>query len=256
MFNLSRTIRRFNRFELKYLINLKQAEQLKSALLAYLVTDAYSNDNGYYWVSSLYYDSPDFLCYWEKVDGVKYRRKLRIRHYETDNPLTQEEMVFVEIKQRIDRVIQKRRILLPYNDALNLCNNRRIPEHKPEDKATIEEIFSFLWQYNLQPASIVRYKRQAFIGSDYDVGLRVTFDTSITSQNSQLKLHETPSDILMLNPNWVVLEIKVNERIPYWLTELVAAQNLQMVRISKYCRSIEVANNFKSTFSHFTYNSF
>ena len=256
MFNLSSTIRRFNRFELKYLISIQQAEQIKSALRAYLVADEYGNENGYYKVSSLYYDSPDFLCYWEKIDGVKFRRKLRIRHYETDKPLTQEKMVFVEIKQRIDRVTQKRRVLLPYSDALDLCNNRQIPEHKPEDKETIEEIFSFLWQYNLRPASIVRYKRQALIGTEYDVGLRVTFDTSITSQSNHLKLHETPSDVLILRPNRVVMEIKVNERIPYWLTELVATHNLQAIRISKYCRSIEVTNNFSSTHSHFTLSSF
>ena len=45
----------------------------------------------------------------------------------------------------------------------------------------------------------------------------------------------------MLPPDRVVMEIKVNERIPYWLTELVAAHNLQMVRMSKYCRSLEAA---------------
>lgn len=50
----------------------------------------------------------------------------------------------------------------------------------------------------------------------------------------------------MLPANQVVMEIKVNERMPYWLTELVAAHNLQMVRVSKYCRSIEAAQNTPS----------
>jgi hypothetical protein len=43
------------------------------------------------------------------------------------------------------------------------------------------------------------------------------------------------------------MEIKVNERIPYWLTEMIAAHNLQMVRFSKYCRSIEAAQNMPPT---------
>jgi hypothetical protein len=42
------------------------------------------------------------------------------------------------------------------------------------------------------------------------------------------------------------MEIKVNERIPYWLTEMLAAHNLNMTRISKYCRSIELAQNIPS----------
>ena len=49
----------------------------------------------------------------------------------------------------------------------------------------------------------------------------------------------------------VEVEIKVNERIPYWLTELVAAHNLSLFRISKYCRSIELAENMPSIFSRF-----
>jgi hypothetical protein len=50
----------------------------------------------------------------------------------------------------------------------------------------------------------------------------------------------------MLAPDLVVMEIKVNERIPYWLTEVVAANNLRMVRISKYCRSIELSRETPS----------
>ena len=53
--------------------------------------------------------------------------------------------------------------------------------------------------------------------------------------------------IYLFPPEFVVMEIKVNERIPYWLTELVASNNLQIVRISKYCRSIEVAQNISTT---------
>jgi SPX domain protein involved in polyphosphate accumulation len=243
MNNLSHAIRKFNRFELKYLLTLQQAEAFKIALKAYLLLDEHGNNNGRYPLASLYYDSPDLRCYWEKVDGVKFRRKLRIRRYETGEPLDNETPVFVEIKQRIDRVTQKRRAILPYGAALQLCNAREMPaQFAPDDKVVLDEIHAFLWQYNLHAASIVRYERQAFIGSDYDIGLRVTFDTNLTYQVNPLHLHEPPASLPMLPANQVVMEIKVNERIPYWLTELVAAHNLQMVRMSKYCRSVEAAN--------------
>lgn len=247
MKELNHTIRKFNRFELKYLLTLQQAERFKSALRAYLVPDEHGNGNGRYALASLYYDSPDLRCYWEKEDGVKFRRKLRIRRYETGEVLTDESPVFLEIKQRIDRVTQKRRAVLPYSQALRLCNDRQIPDHAPDDKAVIEEIYVFLWQYNLRPVSLVRYDRQAFVGTEYDIGLRVTFDTSLSFQSHPLHLHEQPSGLPMLPPNLVVMEIKVNERIPYWLTEMIAAHNLQMVRVSKYCRSIEAAQNTPAT---------
>jgi hypothetical protein len=247
MNNLSHSIRKFNRFELKYLITLRQAERFKSALRAYLVPDEHGNGNGRYALTSLYYDSPDFRCYREKVDGIKFRRKLRIRRYETGEVFTDETPVFVEIKQRVDRVTQKRRVILPYSEALCLCNDRRIPDHASDDEAIIQEIYAFLWKYNLRPASIVRYNRQAFVGTEYDIGLRVTFDTSLSFQSHPLHLHEQPSGLPMLSANLVVMEIKVNERIPYWLTEMIAAHNLEIVRVSKYCRSIEAAQNMLST---------
>ena len=265
--NLSHIIRRFNRFELKYLVPIRDAERFKEALRRNLVPDNHGDSAGCYYLSSLYYDSPDYRCYWEKVDGIKFRRKLRIRHYETAGPLTPDTPVFVEIKQRVNRVTQKRRVLLPYGQALRLCNERRAPEpggadpavppkdggtfppkdggtFPPKDGGTfIDEILAMTWEYNLRPASIVRYARQALVGTEYDIGLRVTFDTDLTYRTGDLALHEPKSGLPLFPAGWTVIEIKVNERIPYWLTELVAIHNLGLVRVSKYCRSIELAPN-------------
>jgi len=246
MSQLSHMIRRFNRFEIKYQISLQQAEAFKHAIQAYLTPDENGESSGRYSLASLYYDSPDFRCYWEKIDGIKFRRKLRLRRYETGEPLTPDTPIFVEIKQRVDRVTQKRRALLPYAQALSLCTDRQMPDHASEDRVFLEEVLAFAWQYNLQPASIVRYERQAFIGSQYDLGLRVTFDSALTHQQSPLTLHTPPASLPLLPADQVVMEIKVNERIPYWLTELLAAHNLHTVRISKYAQSITTAQNFST----------
>jgi SPX domain protein involved in polyphosphate accumulation len=250
MKDLGQVIRRFNRFELKYLITLKQAEELKPTLQAYLVPDENGSSNGRYTLSSLYYDSPSFRCFRENLDGIRFRRKLRVRHYETDEILTEETPVFLEIKQRVDRVTQKRRAILPYSEALRLCNDRQMPDYAPDDKATIEEIYVFLWKYNLRPASIVRYNRQAFIGTDYNPGLRVTFDTSLSFRGHQLHLHEEPSGLPILAANSVIMEVKVNERIPIWLTELIAAHNLRLVGFSKYCRSVQATQRIPAARRH------
>jgi SPX domain protein involved in polyphosphate accumulation len=218
---------------------MKQAERFKADLNAFLVPDEHGNNQGRYSLTSLYYDSPDLRCYWEKEHGIKFRRKLRMRLYDTGKVVTDDTPVFVEIKQRVDRVTQKRRALLTYRDALILCNDRQIPNHDPADTAVIEEIDAFIWQYNLCPTSLVRYDRQAFMGTTYDLGLRVTFDTMLTAQAHPLYLHEAHSGMPMLPGNYVVMEIKVNDRIPTWMVSLIAAHNLKMTRVSKYCRSIE-----------------
>lgn len=242
---LNHTIRTFNRFELKYLITLAQAERFKKALRPYLIQDEHG-ENGKYSLTSLYYDSPDLRCYWEKEYGLRFRRKLRIRKYETNTPMTEDTPVFLEIKQRVDRVTQKRRVVLSYRDALRLTNDRKLPKDSSENQETLEEMYAFIWQYNLRPVSIVRYDRQAFMGTEYDPGLRVTFDTNLTFQTHKLHIHEEASALPMLSPNQVVMEIKVNDRIPIWLTDIIADHNLKMVRISKYCRSIETAQKMPS----------
>jgi SPX domain protein involved in polyphosphate accumulation len=237
---LSHTIRRFNRFELKYVVSLREAERFRHALGAYLVADDHGDSGGSYGVASLYYDSPDHRFYWEKVDGIKFRRKLRIRYYDCGRPLLADTPVFVEIKQRLNRVTQKRRAVLAYGEARQLCDERRIPAHAPQDAAVVDEVTGMLWQYDLRPASLVRYTRQALLGTDYDVGLRVTFDRNLFYRTSSLALHEEQSELPLFPADRTVVEIKVNERVPYWLTELVARHDLGLMRVSKYCRSIEL----------------
>lgn len=238
---MTRAIRKFNRFELKYILCWEDAERLKEDLRQYLQPDTYGDNDGTYALSSLYYDSPDYCFYWEKIEGIRFRRKLRIRHYEQQAALTSESKVFVEIKQRLNRVTQKRRVVLPYQDALTLCNLRTIPPHEPRDRSFIEEMHAMSWQYNLRPTCITSYQRQAFVGGDCDIGLRVTFDTNMRYRVKDLQLHSKKIGPFMLPPDRVIMEIKVNERVPFWITELVANYNFALVRISKYCTGLEKA---------------
>ena len=246
MSECSQQIRKFNRFELKYLITLRQAVEIKTILNKYMLPDRYGDRDNRYQVASLYYDSPDLRCYWEKENGIKTRRKLRIRYYDNGALLTENTPVFMEIKQRVDRVTQKRRVMLSYFDALKLCQDREMPDCDPQDRPVIDEAFVFLWQYNLIPSSIIRYDRQALVGTIYDPGLRVTFDTNINLQLHPLRLHEKRSGLWLTKPNQVIMEIKVNERMPNWLTELIAAKNLNLIRVSKYCRGIEAAREMST----------
>lgn len=205
MSTLSHIIRKFNRFELKYMVTLRQAEKFRQALLAYLAPDDHGDKGGSYNLSSLYYDGPDMRFYWEKMDGLKFRRKLRIRRYETGAPLSPDTPVFVEIKQRLNRVTQKRRVLLAYADALCLCDRREVPPHEPQDAPVIDEILAMCWQYDLRPASVVSYNRQALVGSDYDIGLRVTFDKELRYRadgTANLSLAHPDPGPYMFPPEW------------------------------------------------------
>jgi hypothetical protein len=239
MSTISHVIRSFSRFELKYMIDLEAAAAFRAELAQYLRPDTHGNGDGIYPVSSLYYDSPGYRCYWEKMDGIKVRRKLRVRYYGVARDLGSDTPVFAEIKQRIDRATRKRRVMLPYRDALALCTARQPPECGPRDQPVINEIHTMTWSHNLRPASVVTYMRQAYVGTDYDIGLRVTFDTDLRYRVNSLTIDGDGPGHLLAPPHLVVMEIKVNDRIPYWLTELVARHDFRLTRISKYCKSLE-----------------
>ena len=88
---------------------------------------------------------------------------------------------------------------------------------------------------------ITLYEREAFVGRESDPGLRVTFDSDIRYRAADLDLTSAGSGLPAINPSWQVMEVKVNERIPYWLTELVARHDCRLIRISKYCQCLEAA---------------
>jgi len=234
-------IRSFNRFELKYLIPVNLIPQLQEEFSKYMTTDAYGDDTWGYAITSLYYDSHDYRCYREKIEWLKYRRKLRIRYYESEKALQEEDTVFIEIKQRVDRVTQKRRVPMSRKDAQLLCNDGIIPKYEARDEATIHEINQFSYDYQLQPTVITSYFRQAWVWSDQDPWLRITFDTNIRERHKDLDLGSKKIGQVMVPLDMSVMEIKANEHVPFWVIELISTYELQLVRISKYCQWMETA---------------
>ena len=146
----------------------------------------------------------------------------------------------MEIKQRINRTTQKRRAKLPYSAAVALCRGEDI-EHDASQAAFVHEVQAFVNAFRLEPASITSYFRRALVGTDHDPGLRITFDSDVRYRSTDLSLESRNPGRHMVPPEQVVVEIKANDHIPRWVTCLVGAHNAQVVRISKYCQSIEVA---------------
>lgn len=238
---MSKVIHNFNRFELKYILTLEQVEELKKDLIKYVIPDSH----GKWWkytLSSLYYDTHDYRFYWEKIEGLKFRKKIRIRRYVTDDKFDENSLVYVEIKQRIDRVTQKRRVWMTYKEAKLLLEEEIIPQnYREEDKEVIEELLAMVKKDNLRPAAITIYNREAFFGTENDIWLRITFDTDVSYKQKDLDLIDAQPEWHMIPPNYCILEIKADDKIPYWVTELAANHGIRLIRVSKYCQALETA---------------
>ncbi|WFE26581.1 polyphosphate polymerase domain-containing protein [Solwaraspora sp. WMMD791] len=228
----------FNRYEIKYLVDNAAVSALRERLARRLDRDSHAGVDGY-GVWSLYYDTDDLRFYWEKIEGLRFRRKIRIRHYGDRTGIDDDTTVYVEIKQRVNRVTQKRRIALPYRLARRLCDDRAMIEHARPQRGFVQEVLGLVSGLQLRPVAITGYQRQAFVGSGADLGLRVTLDTRVRGRDRDFHLGADAENRFIVPPWRSIMEVKANERVPYWLTDLAAEANLSVVRVSKYCQSVE-----------------
>ncbi|MDG6107175.1 polyphosphate polymerase domain-containing protein [Dactylosporangium aurantiacum] len=228
----------FNRYEIKYLMPVTALPALRGELDRRLDRDSHGSDGGY-GVWSTYYDTRDLRFYWEKIEGLKFRRKLRIRHYGDRFGVGDDTTVFVEIKQRVNRVTQKRRVALPYARALDLCDRRDMVEHEPGQGPFLQEVLGLVNRLDLRPVAMTGYQREAFVGRGAEAGLRVTIDQRLRGRDRDFHLGADTENRLIIPARLAVVEFKANERVPYWLTDLAAELNLSVARISKYCQSVE-----------------
>lgn len=230
-----------NRFELKYLVGTERVSRFIEALSPYVVPDRYSSGERGYPVYSVYWDSDDWTLFWEKIEGLKDRRKLRVRRYADDDH------GFVEIKHRTDRTLQKRRVRLPLEEIYRTFRSEREEPEWPDDvpdgsgDAVIAEAVFLRRRHRLRPRMAVSYRRRAFLGI-FDPDLRITFDSRLQYDRHRLDIAEPfMTGAYLLDPRVVVMEIKYSEQAPIWLCNLVSAFGFDMTRLSKYCSAVDRA---------------
>jgi hypothetical protein len=227
-------IRRFNRYELKYIVPVAKVDAIAEDLQSLTEPDEHGGEQGYP-VTSLYYDSPTFDFFWAKIEGIKFRRKLRIRIYPGDD-IEQTTFGMVEIKQRINRTVQKRRVKLPLDEADALCRGVLLRDDLDTlDQQVASEVQYMVRAMHLRPTALTAYNRRAFVGGLYDAGLRITFDTHVGGRTRHLVVNHKAQNHLFLPPDWSIMEVKANDAVPDWVTSLLARHNCQLRRVSKYC---------------------
>ena len=232
-------IETFTRKEQKYLISTQQYKTLLQRLTPYMRADKNGMD-GRYTVTSLYFESPDHKIYFETKNKLKFRQKLRLRVYdEADINSTS----FFEVKQKHKKVVNKRRMLLPLSEAYRYLaseeENIFIQNYETSNQQVFKEIDHFRSLYNLKPEMIVSYDRKALHGI-YDEELRITFDLNLRCRQDDLLLENGPYGENFIDPNLVVLEVKVNHSVPLWLTRILQDIACEQRSASKYCTSFEL----------------
>ena len=229
------------RYELKYLLRREQLNALVDDLSRWLRLDTNGNAQGIYPITSLYYDTPDYKAYWDKLDGQRSRRKVRVRVY-GDQTVTPETHAYLEVKQRVNKLMRKRRVALDYATAIAFDDFPTLAgERNAHDAALLQEVYYLYRTLQLRPTCVVAYERMAFEGDAFYPDLRVTVDTNLRGRTHDLSLLATGTarNQSILGSDYAVLEVKANHNIPNWLAGLLSRHRCTFYRISKYCLVLE-----------------
>ena len=230
----------FSRYEIKYLIPYEMYEELAEKLKGKMTFDKYGDTDGKYTITSLYFDSPDKNIYFETRNKKRFRQKLRLRIY---NTATLQDNAYFEVKKKYKKRVNKRRTSINLQDAYQYFYNQ-LDKPKVSNNQIFNEIESFQKLYNLRPDNIVSYDRQAFTGKE-DEDLRVTFDYNLRCRNDDLRIENGPHGVHFVDPDLVILEVKVNFSVPLWLSRLLSELGCEKKSVSKFCTSVDLLEEIK-----------
>lgn len=228
----------FQRREQKYLITRQQYECLVEQMPPYMRYDKFG-DEGRYTVTSLYFENENHDIYFETKNKLRYRQKLRLRIYD-DTDING--LAFFEVKQKHNKVVNKRRTAIPLVDAYRYINRPAgdlEQNYQASNYQILREIDYFRKLYRLEPEMVISYDRHAF-HCTFDPDLRVTFDFNLRCRNQELNIEYGPYGEYFIDPNLVVLEVKVTHSVPLWLTRILQQLDCEQRSASKFCTSSEL----------------
>lgn len=213
----------FKRYEKKYLLTQKQYEKLKNQLGEYMEIDNY----GLHKICNIYFDTDNYDLIRTSIEKPVYKEKLRIRSYGVPK---MNDMVFLELKKKYKGIVYKRRVKLTLEEAQNFLVKGEQPKVCNQ---VIGEINWFLKSYNPVPKAYISYDRYALFGKE-DPNLRITFDQNITYRNSCLDLSKGSWGTQILKPGNMLMEIKIPQCMPLWLSQILAKLEIFPTSFSKY----------------------
>lgn len=225
----------FNRRELKYKITKEQKEIILKAIEPYMQLDQYGKTT----IRNIYFDTKNYRLIRHSIDKPPYKEKLRVRSY---REVDKDDEVYVELKKKYKKIVYKRRVALPYNQAMDwLCKGKVVGLNTQIER----EINYFLSYYkDLVPEVFLTYDREAYYmidGSDF----RVTFDENILWREDNIGLDKEIGGTPILDDGYVLMEIKTIGGIPLWFVDILSKEHIYKDHFSKYGNAYkEIVNEY------------
>jgi VTC domain. len=220
------------RHELKYIINQADYFVLRSRLSVLFQKDSHASAHGEYRVRSLYFDDPYDSALLEKINGVDYREKFRIRMYNED-------CSFI----RLEKKIKSGGLGAKLSAALTRQQADSIFEGdtgwmRESGNALLVELYAKMQGNLLRPKTIVEYIREPFVFAPGSV--RITLDREIRTGIYNLDFFGKPP-LLHTNEAFAIVEVKYDRYLPEIVSMAIRMAGRSTTAFSKYavCRKFD-----------------
>lgn len=216
------------RFEKKYEISKIEGMLLKKKLELVMKHDRYNKEN-IYKVKSLYFDSIYDKDFHDKQNGLKDRKKVRIRFYGNNTNFLK-----LELKEKLNEISRKQSIVID-KEIANALINEKYEVLRLLNNPIAEKIY-FIMQCGYYKAKcMVEYDREAFYLKENNI--RITIDSNISTTETNLDIFAKNR---MLYPSLIkgdVLEVKYSNFLISHIKGILDGVNKQEISISKYTNS-------------------
>jgi SPX domain protein involved in polyphosphate accumulation len=238
----------YERYELKYHIPLAMVDEISAYIEPFCELDHFSkiSPDKYYAINNLYLDTPDYLFFRRSIEGIEGRFNMRIRNYGDEiNPL-----YFLEIKKKNGGFVKKTRAKIYDLKWFEDLSHFTMPNTQNE---FVKNDFAYDFAYNVlsygaAPVVFTQYRRKAYF-SHIDDYARVTFDKDMRfiprdhygfERSKDMKYYDYPE---YFEPEThVVLELKCEARVPFWIIDLIRHFNLERSGFSKFLFAVNELN--------------
>lgn len=225
-------IKSFKRYEKKFLLNKREYEELIPRLLEYMDFDKHCKGGEYYSIYNIYYDTENNDVIRHSISKPYYKEKLRLRSYSI--PKSGDDKVFLELKKKINGIVNKRRVVLTLEEAYRFVELGERPlTNDYINEQVINEIEYYLSKNTVYPSVYIGYNRIAFFGKE-DRDFRVTFDNKIITRRNELKLEKGNFGEDILGEDRYLMEVKILGAIPIWFASILSELLIYNTHFSKY----------------------
>lgn len=219
------------RHETKHNITYSEYLAIRSRLKVVAKSDCNALDQGTYQIRSLYFDNYNDKALRDKLDGVYFREKFRIRYYNNDSSV-----IRLEKKTKIAGLGNKMSAALTKEEVEKILIGD-IDFLKQSKNALHVEFYSKMRNQLLKPRVVVDYIREPYV---YPTGnVRVTFDTNIKSGlYSKDLFNQSLPEINAETHQGVLMEVKYDAFLPDVIRQCIQVNERSQSAFSKYaaCR--------------------